>query len=168
MSKRSFVKGNLHRDDYHRAILTDTTPDELPIIISNDGFYSNLKSLVSKSADTKRLISGLIYPEKEKFFIPYRYRVTKDSTSTRRLSLIHPAAQAAVSNFYWKYAELICFYNDRSEFSIRTPIKVGTTYFFRSSVSEKNKYKSQGIDTLQFEKRVRNPASYFAYRGHDR
>jgi len=168
MAKRAFVKGNLNRSDYLRSLLTDTTPEELPIIVSNDGFYTNVKNLSSKSDDTKKLVSEILFPSSVKHYIPFRYRVTKDSTSTRRLSLIHPSAQLAVSEFYNEFSQLICYYNSYSPFSIRAPVKQGSAYFFRSTVAEKNKYKREGIDTLQFEKRVRNPSSFFAYRGHER
>lgn len=168
MGKRLFQKGNLSRADFHRSLLTDTTPEELPIIVSNDGFYTNVKNLDKRSNDTQRLIREILNPSTTKHSIPFRYRVTKDSTSTRRLSLIHPSAQFAVSEFYREYSQLICYYNSLSPFSIRAPVKQGSSYFFRSTVSEKNKYKREAVDTLQFDKRVRNPASFFAYKGHER
>ena len=168
MSKHKFIKGNLRRDDFQRAVITDTSPAEVPIIVSNDGLYSNLHNLSKKSKDTQALIERFLDHDRHKYTIPYRFRVTKDAVNTRRLSMIHPRSQLAVAKFYQKYSEIICHYNSISRFSIRAPVKQGSSYFYRSSVSDKNKYKGQGIDTLQFEKRVRNPASFFAYLGHDR
>ncbi|WP_417622588.1 antiviral reverse transcriptase Drt3b [Parasphingorhabdus sp.] len=170
MRKRKFIKGNIHRDDHLRALVTDTLPAEVPIIFSNDGFYLNERKRDSLSADAKNILNAILdtEPNSKRYNIPYRYRVTKDTISTRRLSLLHPRSQISVTQFYRKFEELICYYNSRSTFSIRAPTKVGSTYFYRSSISDKNRHKTDSVDTLQFEKRVRNPASYFAYQGHDR
>ena len=41
MRRKMVVKGNVRRADYLRAVVTDTLPEEVPIIFSNDGFYIN-------------------------------------------------------------------------------------------------------------------------------
>lgn len=160
----------MHRDDYLRALVTDTLPAEVPLIFSNDGFYLKEKHRSDLSSDAAKLVGQILDPEinGKLYTIPYRYRVTKDTISTRRLSLLHPRSQIDITRFYSKFEELICYYNSLSPFSIRAPTKVGSTYFYRSSVADKNKHKTSTVDTLQFEKRIRNPASYFAYKGHDR
>lgn len=168
MPKRHFIKGNLHRADHLRALVTDTMPAEVPIIFSNDGFYLNEKARSDKSLNAQTLLAAILDRDPKQYSIPYRYRVTKDTISTRMLSLLHPSSQIDVANFYKKYEELICHYNSRSPFSIRAPAKVGSTYFFSDSMSDKNKKKGSSIDTVQFEKRVRNPASFFSYTGFDR
>ncbi|CAN0142043.1 unnamed protein product, partial [Chrysoparadoxa australica] len=168
MPKRPYIKGNLDKLDFDRVVLTDTTPDELPIIVSNDGFYSNLRNISSKSSDAQKLITALLTVCPKSFSAPYRYRVTKDANNTRRLSLLHPSAQVSVSKFYEEFSDLICYYNLQSNFSIRAPARRGSSYFFRGTDSERNKYKNDGIDTIEFDKRVRNPSSYFAYRGYNR
>ena len=168
MRNQPFVRGNLYRDDHLRALVTDTAPAEVPIIFSNDGFYLNVKKKQERSASAQNFLHALLDTQVSFYTVPYRFRVTKDTFTTRRLSLIHPRSQISVAEFYKKYEELLCYYNSTSPFSIRAPTKIGSSYFFRSSVSERNKYKGSTIDTLQFEKRVRNPASYFSYRGHDR
>ena len=45
MLSKGKVKGKLNRHDKWRTILMDTSPFEVPIIFSNDGFYKNLLSL---------------------------------------------------------------------------------------------------------------------------
>lgn len=168
MAKTKFTRGNIHRTDYSRALVTDTLPAEVPIIFSNDGFYKNQNRRNLFSGDTKQILDLLLNASEKSYSVPYRYRITKDETSTRRLSLIHPRSQIEVCEFYQKYEELICYYNSQSKFSIRAPQKVGSSFFFTCSHAEKNKYKGTSIDTLQFEKRIRNPASYFSYKGFDR
>lgn len=86
----------------------------------------------------------------------------------RTLSLLHPSSQTQIAKFYKKYDQLICEYGSRSPFSIRKPTKVGTAYYYKSTVSDKNKYKTASVDTLEIDSLVRNPASYFSYAGFDR
>lgn len=168
MPKSKYIRGNIHRADYARALVTDTLPAEVPIIFSNDGFYKNQKNRKLFSNDTKQILDCILNPSENSYSVPYRYRITKDETSTRRLSLLHPRAQIEICEFYENYEQLICYYNSRSEFSIRAPQKVGGSYFFACGDAERHKYKGAPIDTLQFEKRIRNPASYFSYKGYTR
>ncbi len=160
---------NLNRADKWRVVLTDTLPFEVPIIVSNDGFYKNLHDTDKKSAHFKELIKALVLEDDGKgHTVPLRYNIVKDSRSVRTLSLLHPKGQAILAEFYQKYDELICEYASRGPFSIRAPKKVGCSFFVPSSVEDKNRYKNAMIDTTELDKLVRNPASYFAYSGFDR
>ena len=42
---------NLDRKDKWRVVLTDTSPFEVPIVVSNDGFYKNLHGVTKKSVN---------------------------------------------------------------------------------------------------------------------
>lgn len=168
MSRVRYIKGNLRRSDFLRALLTDTSPYEVPLIVSNDGFYKNITNLSSYSSNNRAILEKLLTENGENYTIPYRYTVTKDSISVRRLSLVHPAAQLSMVDFYRKYDSLICYYGSLGPISIRHPKKVGSSFFFATSVSDVNKYKNNKIDTTDVDKFVRNPASYFAYSGYDR
>lgn len=105
---------------------------------------------------------------KPNYTIPYRYNVVKDDTSFRTLSLLHPASQIRVCDFYSKYENLMCYYTGISNFSIRRPEKIGTSYFFMVGFSDKNKYKNNSVDTTDIEMVTENPASYFSYYRFDR
>lgn len=167
MRKRQHLKANLDRRDANRALVTETSPYEVPIIFSNDGFYKNIKLIDSASSNLKLIVEGVVL-KPQNYTIPYRYRISKSSGSLRRLSLLHPSAQIEVSRFYQKYENLICYYCGQSDFSIRFPDKVGSSYFFTSSISERNAYKRNSVDTVSLDTAVRNPSSYFAYREYDR
>lgn len=167
MSRKTHIKENLDRRDSNRAIITETAPYEVPIIFSNDGFYRNIKEYGEASDALKELIDAVVFKSRA-YTIPYRYKITKNSRSTRKLSLLHPAAQFSVSQFYSKYENLICYYCSQSSFSIRYPEKIGSSFFISSEWAEKNAFKKDGVDTVMFDKFVRNPASYFAYRQYDR
>lgn len=166
--RRRYIKGTLRKSDFLRAVLTDTAPYEVPIIISNDGFYRNITSVAKVSSTLRDLIKALVVDNNPHYTIPFRFNISKDSSSRRRLSLIHPSAQYKAAEFYEKYDTLICYYCSLSHSSIRRPSRVGSTFFFRSPHDGSNSYKNNKIDTTDVERFVRNPASFFAYAGVDR
>lgn len=167
MPKRLIAKGNIHKSDHLRALVTDTMPGDIPIIVSNDGFYLNMKGISSGDKNQRQVVEKFLKPER-KYTIPYRYNIMKSNGSVRRLSLTHPSAQIAVANFYKKYDNLICYYCRKSMSSIRSPEKIGSLFFVRGSIAERNKLKGTSIDTVEIENSVSNPASYFSYRGYNR
>ncbi|MEQ9595594.1 MAG: antiviral reverse transcriptase Drt3b [Parvibaculum sp.] len=165
---RRYIKGNLRRSDHLRTLLTDTSPYEVPIIVSNDGFYRNLLDRSKFSPALRELIESFVIKNEPRYTVPYRYKIEKDSTSTRQLSLIHPTSQYRVVEFYQRYAPLVIYYSSIGRFSLRRPVRPGSTFFFRSDISDLNQYKNNQIDTESVERLTRNPASYFAYSGVSR
>lgn len=163
MRKKIIQKGNVRRGDFVRAVVTDTLPEEVPIIFSNDGFYLNRSKDLIKNQIAKDFIEAVLNPQKS-YTKPYRYSVLRNSFSARGLSLIHPSAQLQVASFYQKYDSLICYLCSKSIVSLRAPAKVGTTFFVKGPNSEKNKFKGGSVGTVSIEKSVSNPSSYFAYR----
>lgn len=162
MRKRVVQKGNIRREDYMRAVVTDTTPEEVPWIFSNDGFYANRSRGGVAHPGAKEFIEALVSPNKP-YTIPYRYSVVRDGLSARCLSLIHPAAQESVARFYSKYDTLICDHVRKSTVSLRSPQKVGSTFFVRGPGGLASGYRRTEVDTVDIEHSVSNPASYFSY-----
>ncbi len=167
MFKRILQKANVHRSDHLRAILSDTMPGDIPIIVSNDGIYKNLKSPANVHPNIIEFASKIFQPTRA-YTVPYRYNILHTSGGTRRLSLIHPAAQLAVADFYRDAGHLLCYYARRSQATLRAPHKMASLFFIRGPASEKNVFKGSDIDTVSIEKAVANPASFFAYRGYSR
>lgn len=167
MRKRVIAKGNLHESDYYRVLVTETLPGDVPIVVSNDGFYRNMRRIELSSPAYAETVRRILEPCKP-YTIPYRYNISRPSATPRRLGLMHPAAQSAVVEFYRTYAYLICYYARKSEASIRSPSKIASTFFIKSRISDANKLKSSGVDTTDIEHAVANPASFFAYRGYNR
>lgn len=161
------TRGNVNRADAERTLLTETSPGDVPIIFSNDGFHANLKRK-DKSAPVSLILSALIENNAQRYTIPYRYRIRLSNTASRQISLAHPAAQYRAATFYRTYGHLIPYFCRHADISLRRPTKVGSTFFYRSSSSEKKKYKGAAIDVLSDDKRVRHPGSYFTYSEHDR
>lgn len=169
MRKRVVAKGNIHRSDHLRTLVTDTLPGDVPIVVSNDGFYRNMKSYASAHDHPDEFVRRLLSPSKSiRYTIPYRYSISRPDNSPRLMSLMHPASQLAVTEFYRQNDHLICYYARKSKASIRSPKKIGSLFFVRGARSEKNRLKSSGIDTVEIETSVSNPASYFSYRGYRR
>ncbi len=169
MSSSRKSRRKLNRADKWRVVLTDTSPFELPIIVSNDGFYKNLHAIGGKSSLYRKMIDALVlHDDRKSFFVPMRYNIVKDSRSVRTLSLLHPKGQVVLASFYQKFDELICEYSARSPFSIRAPEKIGGSFFVPSTIEDHNRYKNATVDTTELDRLVRNPASYFSYSGFNR
>lgn len=167
MRKRLIAKGNIHKSDHLRTLVTDTLPGDVPIVISNDGFYRNMRAAPLANQDQRDFVERLLSPARA-YTIPYRYNIMRPGRSPRRLSLMHPSGQLDVIALYRDYAELICYHCRKSDASIRSPRKVGNLFFIRGAASDKNMLKGAGIDTVDIENAVSNPASYFVYKGVDR
>lgn len=162
MRKKVVAKGNVRRGDFMRAVVTETLPEEVPVVFSNDGFYLNQSKGLVRNGALKAYVAALLKPERS-YTKPYRYSVLRDNTSARGLSLIHPAAQYEVARFYQKYDTLICYFCSKSPSSLRAPVKVGTIFFVKGPSSGQNRFKRGPVDTVSIESSVSNPASYFAY-----
>ena len=167
-SKRK-SKIRLNREDKWRAVLTDTSPFEMPIIVSNDGFYKNLHELTKKSPQFQQMVKALVLEDDGKgHTVPLRYNIVKDSRSVRTLSLLHPKGQTILAEFYRKYEELMCEYASRSPFSIRAPRKVGSTFYVSSPEEDFNSYQNTTVDTVVLDSLAQNPAGYFVYSDFSR
>ncbi len=58
MSKGKRETVRFRRGDYWRAVLSDTTPAELPIVVSNDGFTETFISSTNLVVSQKASLSG--------------------------------------------------------------------------------------------------------------
>lgn len=77
MSKGKAVKVN--KKDLNRVLVTETTPYETPIIVSNDGFYKNVTNASSFSKLAKVIFQRIVIGEKKKskYTIPYVFKIKK-------------------------------------------------------------------------------------------
>ncbi|MGQ9427111.1 antiviral reverse transcriptase Drt3b [Gilvimarinus sp. F26214L] len=164
---RKFIQTD--KKDYLRALLTDTSPYETPLIFSNYGLYTNIESWQnSENIDScLATICEAIF-EKRTYTKPYLYKINKGGGSLRTLSLIHPASQLSYAEFYRRYASLVCFYCAESKTSIRAPIKIGNKYYIPRYHAALAKYRRDKIDTLVDDHTSRFSTSYFAYSNYSR
>ena len=162
--KKGFV--NLDKKDNLRPVLTDTAPGDTPIAFSNDGFYLNLRKGAALPPPLKAMTDYLVR-NKNNSFKPYKYKIFKNDKELRTLSLLHPSSQLMVCDFYEKYSHEIVGSCSRSEFSIRSPNKIGSSFFEGKSYKQKP-IKETGIDTVEEELKLKYASSYFSYRGYSR
>lgn len=173
----------LDKKDHFRALLSDTLPFDTPIIFSNDGLYINTNK-IEKSSDIieynpiQAFYAKIINPirdignenklsRKKKQSSPYKYKIVKDSYNFRVLSLIHPRAQINYCEFYKKYAPVIFYNVSKSNFSIRRPTKVSSSFFIKSN-DISGKYKNSNINLKKSELTQKYSSSYFSYDGYNR
>src|SRR5262245_31140585 len=140
MSRFRVTRGNIDRSNAERALLTDTAPTDVPIIFSNDGLHDNLRK-ANKSETLQKLLVALVQKTSERYTIHYRYRIRLSNRGSRQISLAHPAAQYRASQFYQTYGHQIPYFCRHDQISLRRPVRIGSTYFFRSRIAEKKKFK---------------------------
>ncbi len=133
-----------------RVLFSDMLPYEVPIIFSNRYFYRFLvkneikiendeirwKDKISKgalsilafilNAQTSNLQKKGSYSIKRGKFnrlnrIPFTYRILHKPNKTRELTVIHPANQILMVDFYDKYKSLMLYYTNLDRFSLRHP-----------------------------------------------
>ncbi|MCY9853233.1 antiviral reverse transcriptase Drt3b [Vibrio mediterranei] len=177
----------LDKKDYSRALLTDTYPADVPIIFSNDGLYINghiVRKLVSdsKTKVVSDIYITLINPELNnslnvadrkreqlKQTTPFKYKIIKNDVSLRTLSLIHPRSQINYSNIYREHSDYLVSLCDKSDFSIRSPMKVCNSFYIKGEEQVTgNAYKEIKIETIEEEIYKKHASSYFSYKGFNR
>ncbi|MBL4746296.1 MAG: RNA-directed DNA polymerase [Flavobacteriaceae bacterium] len=163
---RTVIK--VDKKDFFRALLTDTFPAETPLIFSNEGFYNNILKIKSdEGSNYTNCIQDIIY-KKHKYTIPFIYKINKGDFNYRSLSLIHPGNQVEYAEFYQKYGTLITSFCKNSKSSIRSPKKVGNSYFILNNNSHLDKYRTDKVVTTKEDMYNRYSTSYFAYIGYNR
>lgn len=191
MSEHKAIKVVVNRHDVWRTVLTDTMPSDMPIIICNDGLYRNLHEIWKRSRNFRKFVGLLVfgknlgrneynnlnaadkgrilYTDVNQFTIPYRYAVSRDNGKFRTLSLVHPLGQVQISQFYHTHSQLICEFACRSNYSIRKPKKVGTSFKFNATEPNiLNGRESIMLDNAFVDRFAGSPATYFVYSGYSR
>ncbi len=169
MSKKK-VKSKLSLGDEFRALLTETLPDEIPIIFNNQLFYNHLNNQKRIPKRPKPLLLTLIdQVEGKRSTKPYKFVVSRGGSGTfRELFFLHPSAQKRVCHFYSSYDDFICYLTTKSPISIRHPRKITLSVSYYEGPSVFDKYKRAGISTIKTDLKWRHLTSYFSYGGFPR
>lgn len=155
-------KIQLEKKDFYRALLTDVLPYEVPFILTNEGFYKNLKFNTLDYKSTKILNKCLFNYEKNTD--PFVFKISKDEINFRQLYLVHPSEQIKISKLYKNYYQLISHLCNRSTFSLRYPTTVAKYFYSDSNENtEKYIYKDENIE-LEKEKNPKYASTYFVYK----
>ncbi|MEQ8260039.1 MAG: antiviral reverse transcriptase Drt3b [Alcanivorax sp.] len=174
----------IDKKDYMRAVLTDTSPSDVPIIFSNDGFYINHHRVMSQSRSGFDILRSFYFKilspsgdtevnssegtqKQNQQSAPMKYKIIKSESSLRTLSLIHPRSQKNYCSLYKDFSDAFIYLCSGSGYSIRSPSKVGSS-FYDTDYDTVNKYKEVNIETIEDDLRKKHASSFFVYHGYDR
>lgn len=157
-------KVRVNKKDKYRVLLTEVLPYEVPICFSNEGFY---RYVSKEETNAPVLITSILKNGcfKEGWTIPFNFKIRKGVASTRTLSLIHPASQIQIVDFYEKYAHLICHLCTKSSVSLRAPKKIAAQFYLKST-NVKNDSVKDGLveeETESHETELTYSSSFFVY-----
>jgi len=171
------AKIKIDKHDYLRVMLTETLPYEVPITFLNEGLYFYLKR-INESKKHGSFQSTSVDQFLEHFFDyddytkPYNYRINKNSTSKRLLSVPHPSIQKRMADFYQEYDSLITELCSKSPISLRAPFRVASRFYEKELVnyqgtSDLGRVEAIETETEAFEKTSVFASSYFTYRKYN-
>ena len=162
-------KIKVNKSDKHRVYLSETAPCETPIIFSNSGFYRNFLQFEKMPEKLKNFVQKIVVDSTAKTpAIPYRYFIKRVNGKMRQLSLLHPKSQHGIADFLDKYGNLICYYTNRSRFSIRSPSKIATIFYSPNAYENRYQLRDARIELVEDEKVYMHVRSFFAYKEFDR
>ncbi len=155
-------KIHLEKKDFYRALLTDVLPYEVPFILTNEGFYKNLK-FSTLDSNSKKILDKFLFNSKRNTD-PFVFKISKDETNFRNLYLVHPSEQIKISNLYKNYYQLISHLCNRSTFSLRYPTSIAKSFYINSSEDTTNHiYKDEDIE-LEKDNNPQYASTYFIYK----
>lgn len=157
------------KEDYHRALLTEVCPYEVPVIFDNYGFYSQIKAYHAGCSGYPEIIKYLFFDRgQKKYCIPFTYGIRKDLSSSRSLSLMHPKSQLNFVDIYKAYSGQILLACQKSKYSIRSPRMVASKYYLKNPNENIKKYRSDTVSLSEMDTRDRFITSFFSYGGYTR
>lgn len=160
------IKINLKKRDFHRVLLTDVLPYEVPFILTNEGFYREARNVKNGVMYTNHVIRDIFIQHHRADTTPLEFRIAKDSHSERKLYLIHPSSQLDIVGLYKSYNQIICHLCNRSSYSLRYPSKIAHAYYSKESNCKKmhdEKYKDEGVGIDGFNDPV-YASTFFEYK----
>jgi len=148
-------KVKINKSFSERCLLTEITPYETPIMFSNWGAFNYLLTL--QNSNPPQYLKELFNANNKIPSVPYKYKIKKDTTDFRSLSLIHPKHSDEIVSFYKEFDVLILKACSKSKFSIRSPKGIAK-YFTTKEVKENELKKIEEISSEQAY-----ASSYFSY-----
>lgn len=157
------VKKQVIKSDINRVLLTETTPYELPVIVSNEGFYRRTLEFDKIETSFIKKVVNRLFIDRDSPKLPFSFEIVKNPTDTRLLSLLHPSSQFRFIEFYKDYSSLILEFCGRSPFSVRYPSKYASTYYLYDHNKALDKFKSNTVENINDTFYYEYASSYFAY-----
>lgn len=147
-----------------RVLLTETLPYELPLRFGNTGLYVRALQAVNEPTELLEKL-GLVVRKAESRTLPLKFKISKGPSEYRELWVIHPRAQLQAMSVYRNYDLLVLSLCDRSEWSLRRPLAVGSRWYdSRLGVRVRTKTMRSTEPNLKVrEKALASSSSYFSY-----
>lgn len=157
-------KNHIKIGDFSRIVLSETIPYDTPLIFTNNWYYRHLELDGSTNSYIKDTVKRIFIDSKiEKYTVPFKYKLLKNSEEFRNLGIIHPSVQYRFIEFYREFADTILFYCSKSNYSLRAPVKIATSYFYRNSFDSARKYKLGQSSLQSDETKFKHSTSFFSY-----
>ncbi|MFP1843855.1 antiviral reverse transcriptase Drt3b [Lonsdalea quercina] len=157
------MKIEIEKKDYNRVLLTDTLPYELPILCSNEGIYTYFNKADDIPTEFKHIFN------KSQTTIPFNYKIKKDSTSLRTLSIPHISNQIRSCEFYEKYEHILLHMCSRSPISLRFPNKVGNYFYEKDFLKNRINLRDGEVNVINngFDEQSMTSSSHFSYKKYN-
>ncbi len=97
--------------------------------------------------------------------IPFVYKISHKEYSFRELAVCHPKNQLILIEFYNRFKELILYYCNTSNFSIRRPKKI-SRYVYHKDKTHYEMLSEDGIGIEETEQEYQNLRSFFVYKDY--
>ncbi|MCK5475373.1 MAG: RNA-directed DNA polymerase [Candidatus Pacebacteria bacterium] len=148
-----------------RVLLSDILPFELPLSFTNFNFYKFLLRFPEDDNKIPSFINEILYKNK-KYTVPYNFDIRHNNNHPRKLSIIHPKNQIDVCEFYDKYKELILYFGNNSNFSLRKIAKISSIENFDDPITDEKIVKPDRQE--ESEKEYYSSSSFFKYKKFSR
>lgn len=97
--------------------------------------------------------------------IPFRFKITHKQSEPRELTIVHPRNQMQVCEFYNRFSGSIIYSSSKSEYSIRRPVGVAKTAYFKDE-THYAELDSEAGSVEQSDKEYEVSGSFFAYQDY--
>lgn len=105
------MKSIIKKNDFNRVLLSETSPEDVPVIFSNYWFYQHMDKYHRSEIDNdfmKKIIESIfISKSEEKDFVPLKYSILKSNGGLRNLGILHPASQNQMVDLYQTFEQRI-------------------------------------------------------------
>jgi|TARA_R110000851_G_scaffold98223_3_gene212730 hypothetical protein len=159
---RNNKKTNVNRNDIFRAILTDTLPYEVPLKFSNVGYY--LKLCESGKVNFPYPLDKV---NQKTYSIPFNYKIKKDESSLRLLSIVHPVHQLSCAEFYAKFDQVILSLCTNNKYSLRYPADIASYFYEKNRSTEDCDVEWDAVDKSSNALLKLASSSYFSYERYN-
>lgn len=159
LRNKAWKKKQVEKKDYHRVLLTETLPYEVPVHFSNLGFYQKVKN--REFEDTKL---PLPFDSIKGESLPFNYEIRNGENKKRVLSIPHPINQIKFISLYKRFEEKIIFLCSKSEYSLRYPAATGSYFFEKGSFKKEDK---RTVDSYGDDVITESSSSFFSYERYN-